>query len=403
MLASSNPERGATAHDANHQVHDTGLRRNPMTLGKPRMTQKQRKKSSFHRMSPIADSNKIADRAAGSMVGAFIGDALGVGPHWYYDLEEQRRDFGDWISGYVDPTPNARYHRGMKAGDLSQNGLVMLLLLRSLAERGGYDQADFTRRLDEELLPKLDGKPMSGPGGYTNYSMRQVWRARVKEGKPWGSFDGHADTSEAAERLTLIAAAYARDPYQSARYSLDNCELTQNDSLVAQQSVGFACVISALVRGEKFDTQLTDKLMALMSKGVLPFKAENGGSQSFGFASPDAILLPSWIAEVAADPDIRIEPAWKVSKVYGMSCAINFVLPGAYYLAARFPDDFESAVLHAINGGGQNMSRACLAGALVGAQLGLSGIPERFITGLRDGEEIVALAKRVAETSAKLS
>jgi len=63
--------------------------------------------------------------------------------------------------------------------------------------------------------------------------------------------------------------------------------------------------------------------------------------------------------KAAGDPDIRIEPAWKVSLVYGMSCAINFVLPGAYYLAARFPDDFENAVLHAINGGGQNMSRAC--------------------------------------------
>lgn len=68
--------------------------------------------------------------------------------------------------------------------------------------------------------------------------------------------------------------------------------------------------------------------------------------------------------------------------VYGMSCAINFVLPGAYYLAARFPGDFESTVLHAINGGGQNMSRACLAGALVGAQAGLSGIP-RVIDGLK--------------------
>jgi ADP-ribosylglycohydrolase len=86
-----------------------------------------------------------------------------------------------------------------------------------------------------------------------------------------------------------------------------------------------------------------------------------------------------------------------------MSCAVNFVLPGAYYLAARFPTDFESAVLHAINGGGQNMSRACLAGALVGAQVGLSAIPERFISGLLDGAEIVSLAKRVADSSLKSS
>jgi len=28
------------------------------------------------------------DRAKGALMGAFIGDALVLGPHWYYDLEE---------------------------------------------------------------------------------------------------------------------------------------------------------------------------------------------------------------------------------------------------------------------------------------------------------------------------
>ena len=72
-------------------------------------------------------------------------------------------------------------------------------------------------------------------------------------------------------------------------------------------------------------------------------------------------------------------------------------MPAAYYLAARFAGDFESAVLHALNGGGQNMSRACLTGALAGAQCGLSGIPERFVTGLREGASLVALARQAAD------
>ncbi|OYW31241.1 MAG: hypothetical protein B7Z47_01595, partial [Chthoniobacter sp. 12-60-6] len=63
----------------------------------------------------------------------------------------------------------------------------------------------------------------------------------------------------------------------------------------------------------------------------------------------------------------------------------------------------ESAILHAINGGGQNMSRACLTGALLGAQVGLSGIPKRFISGLVDGAEIVTLAKQVAASNPKSS
>ena len=41
------------------------------------------------------------------------------------------------------------------------------------------------------------------------------------------------------------------------------------------------------------------------------------------------------------------------------------------------------------------MSRAMLTGALVGAQVGLEGIPKRFLDGLENGEELLALAKKI--------
>jgi ADP-ribosylglycohydrolase len=104
------------------------------------------------------------------------------------------------------------------------------------------------------------------------------------------------------------------------------------------------------------------------------------------------------MAAAAHDPGVRIEPAWKVSIVYGMPCAIYHQLPAVYYLAARFRDNFESAVLHAVNGGGQNMARAMLTGALVGAQVGVSGIPQRFIDGLKDGEELCRLARELSRS-----
>ena len=55
----------------------------------------------------------IKDRAAGAVIGALIGDALGVGPHWYYDLTQMRRDreppvpgdmlrFPSWLEHAVD-------------------------------------------------------------------------------------------------------------------------------------------------------------------------------------------------------------------------------------------------------------------------------------------------------------
>lgn len=113
------------------------------------------------------------------------------------------------------PKPG-RYHEGCAAGDSSQTGQVRLahtcasiphglgavpceqgsawqhslpaisahrfahrqvaqLLLRSLAERGTYDQPDFCARLDA-FLSTLDGTPYSSP--YTDVAMRDLWRAR---------------------------------------------------------------------------------------------------------------------------------------------------------------------------------------------------------------------------------
>ena len=41
------------------------------------------------------------------------------------------------------------------------------------------------------------------------------------------------------------------------------------------------------------------------------------------------------------------------------------------------------------------MSRAMLTGALVGAQVGLEGIPQRFIDGLEQGEELLTLTREL--------
>ena len=349
----------------------------------------------------------VRERSAGALMGALIGDALALGPHWYYDLAEMRRDYGDWISDYTDPQPN-RYHAGLKAGQLSQAGFLLTLTMQSLADCGGYDESDFCRRLDEELFPLLDGTPMNGPGGYTSQSIREAWRRRVQQKLPWNRTGGHADTTEAIERTLAIAVRYARQPDTLARAVTGNTLLTQTDATVVSMTVAFGAVLSLLIQGHRLDANLSARLMQLVKTGALPFHAVTGDNlQPPGpgapdpprtglFASPDALLSPSCMAAAAADPNIRIEPAWKVSLVYGMPCAIYHQLPAAYYLAARFPDDFESAVLHAVNGGGQNQARAILTGALAGAQTGLSGIPQRFLDGLDDSAVLCGLAERIA-------
>ncbi|MCC7463907.1 MAG: ADP-ribosylglycohydrolase family protein, partial [Gammaproteobacteria bacterium] len=217
-----------------------------------------------------------------------------------------------------------------------------------------------------------------------------------------------ADNTEAAERVLAIAVRYANTPRELALHASANTALTQIDPTVGAMTTAYCAALGLLVQGEHFDADISTRLMALVRAGNLPFHAVTQADQGTvprgperprvagQFASPDALISMGCIADAALDPGVRIEPAWRVSQVYGMPCAVYCQFPAAYHLAARFSSDFESAVLHAVNGGGQNQARAILTGALVGAMVGIQGIPERLLLGLEKHAERLQLASRVA-------
>jgi ADP-ribosylglycohydrolase len=345
------------------------------------------------------------DRAIGAIMGAFVGEALGVGPHWYYDLADLRRTYGDWIDNYTTPKLG-RFHHGLKAGQNSQAGFILELMLRSLIQSSGYSETDFCQRLDDDLFPLLDGQPRSGPGNYTSESIRHAWHRRVIEKRPWDDIGGAADTTEAMERTLAIAVRHAAEPALMSQAIADNTALTQSSETMLSMGVAYGCILARLIQGDTVDGSISQQPLNWLADGTLAFEPVTTRKpapdqpelplRARRHILRDALHAASDIAAMAGNPEIRIEPAWKVSHLYGMPCAFYHQLPAAYYLAARFSNDFESAVLHAINGGGQNQSRAMLAGALVGAQVGLAGIPQRFLDGLERADELEQLAHKLA-------
>jgi len=368
------------------------------------------------------------DRAVGAIMGTLIGDALGLGCHWYYDLEAMRADYGDWISDYTDQKPDrtdrfnyiAKYRHafGLKAGDVSQTGEMLVLLMESVANCGEYDQEDYTTRLDE-FLETLDGTDLSGR--FSDRAVRHIWKLR-NLGIAWGETGisntangrtmlsqprlkphpnaseteitvqagGVTDTSEAAQRAVVIAALCGDDYETMAEQAYSNILLTHHDRYNTGYSLSFTLSIASLINGVSLNKIQPHLTTFTNNPAIEPMLACWDIHQQIGDGA------------VGADLSITIDPR-DACRIFGLACTMGFLAPAAYFLIHRFPDDFEKAVLNAVNAGGNQMARAALTGGLSGAMVGIQGIPDRFITGLNDHERLLGLAEKIADGQSQIT
>ena len=64
----------------------------------------------------------------------------------------------------------------------------------------------------------------------------------------------------------------------------------------------------------------------------------------------------------------------------------------AVYCALKYSDDFEQAVIAAVNHSGDSDSTGAVAGNILGASLGVSGIPDKFKDNLELKDVIIKMA-----------
>jgi len=69
----------------------------------------------------------------------------------------------------------------------------------------------------------------------------------------------------------------------------------------------------------------------------------------------------------------------------------------AIFCVLRFPDDYRAAVIAGANHDGDVDSTASMAGAILGAKLGVEAIPSEWIAQIENRQEIESLAARIYE------
>ncbi|WP_298269045.1 ADP-ribosylglycohydrolase family protein [Geobacter sp.] len=311
-----------------------------------------------------AGTVRLADRFRGAAWGQFVGDAVCLGSHWIYELEELERRFQGGVLGFETPA-DGHYHAGKRSGELTHYGDGALVVLRSVAETGRFDPQDFGRRFVE-----LFGS--DAYRGYLDHATRETldhWRAftAAHPGEPYGFQDGADDDQPAtATRLVPVVIAHWRDDSLPRVVEAATRVCQNNDRAVAYMRC------HALILRELF-------------AGTDLHEAFHRAATAMGREAGPGREVAEAIRKACASLTMTVRDA---TLAFGQSCPLGSSFPAAVHCALRHSVDFAGAALDTANAGGDSAARAALIGAWLGAFHGIAGIPAAWRERLADRDEI---------------
>ncbi len=103
----------------------------------------------------------------------------------------------------------------------------------------------------------------------------------------------------------------------------------------------------------------------------------------------DLLELIELAVRLASDPDVT---DYAAVSALGEGWVAEETLAIAVYCVLRYPDDFEKAMIASVNHSGDSDSTGAVAGNILGAHLGLSAIPEKFLRDLELKETVLEIA-----------
>jgi ADP-ribosylglycohydrolase len=295
---------------------------------------------------------------AESMVWAsFAGDALALGAHWEYDPAKLAQAHGR-METFQTPRPGA-YHEGKHTGDFTHYGDQTLILLESLASRGGFDLEDFFTRWQALF---------SDYKGYLDGATRQTLDI-IAFGEGPGSSGSHSTDLAGASRIAPLLLMYVDDPDGLVAAAVAQTKMTHNNALVLDSAAFFA------------------RAAWLALCGASPIEAMR---EAAGADYPSAPIA-KW---VEAGIDSAGEDTIAAIGVFGRTCKVSEAFPGTVHVVAKYENALAAGLTECVMAGGDSAARAMLAGMLLAAPQG-ADIPEGWISGLTRQKAIADLMEKL--------
>ena len=311
-------------------------------------------------------------RAYGALAGLALGDALGM-PTQEMSPEQIRAVYGR-ITGLVDGDASQPYAPGMPAGsvtdDTEQALLVASLLVRGRGSSSGriaLNAVEFAHALLawEDSMIERGSLDLLGPS--TKAALE-----RVRAGEDPLTVGGEGTTNGAAMRVTPIGIAVSTaDPEAFADAVWSSCQVTHATRQGFQSA---ALVAAAVSMGIDAARSPSLDLRSLLWKAVT--YVDSLPERGAWTPDPDVVAATRRAMQLVANP-ASSSLECLVEQV-GTSVASAHAIPMAFALLARVPSP--QALLDAANIGGDTDTIGAIAGAILGAALGVQVLPTDSLT-----------------------
>ena len=327
----------------------------------------------------MRNATTSTDRMRGALFGMFIGDALAMPVHWYYNTQALVNDYGKitdylrphnphpdsilWRSSYTPPPGtldirhdqaqywgkrDIHYHQFLQAGENTLNLQLARELLLQLEADGTYSARSWLNRLIAFMTT-----PGSHHDTYIEEYLRHFFINYGRGLEP--SHCGRKDEKHIGGLSIMLPLTIALSINPAAcDISLQHLGLTHGGLAMRRWGELICVTLLNLLQGQSLRDSITS------------------GARQSGLN-----LDVRQLENLGTYPDLTV-----VGKHFSSACYVEQSVPATLYLALKYQNSPEEGIVANTMCGGDNAGRGAVLGALLGALNGYQGWPARWIEGL---------------------
>ncbi|KAM4538322.1 uncharacterized protein V3H82_024061 [Fundulus diaphanus] len=366
-------------------------------------------------------------------------DSMSMPVHWYYNIQDIRRDFGGWVSGFSAPAArhpssilslsntagsgrtgwstgarqadvvgnvilhdklelwrssngSVHYHQGLQAGDNTLNVLCSLRVARTIVSRRFSDvsQPEARAAVLSDYVQFLT-TPGSHADTYAESNHRSFF-ADWQHSRPTSPSEV---LTFAEKRSKQMLSSRVADSQLDAIGCLPMIlpfvllSASANEDQAVAAAVEFVKLTHPHPKVPEYVTIYSRALHAVLGGASVRQQAESALRSLEAWDACQSYSRKA--ARFSASSEERLKVHQSAVNSLGLACYNRGALSSLFYLAYEFHDDPKGGILANTNCGGENCNRGSALGALLGAGAAHSGggIPQEWKDELRDAQEFL--------------